>query len=184
MLPAEAKFRKDLVVLRRNFRVPVDLYATSGIALDPETGNRGGTRIKYAIDQAVVVPQGLQSSIMTLAARGAPTGANVLEKNTLRVLLDAHRPPLAGVTITTENYLVIAGERYEVARVVGMGSPVWGWDLTAVRLTGVAANQIINLNAYQQLRASQRQTCKRSLWRRDTLVLAQIINSVLIPGGP
>jgi hypothetical protein len=149
--------RQNLYALKRQYGYAGALYRMTTGPTNLETGEKTVTKVKYSIDNCIVLPFklgsiGFYSSAMLKAAREFSYGG-FQDQDLKHVLLDGNDLP-DNFEILPDDYFVYEHKKFEIVKIEKLEQDL-GYQLLVNWLRGSIPNEIHEVTIYQTLRIRQ-----------------------------
>lgn len=152
--------KRQLYALKREYGYPAAIYRLTAGATNLETGEKSVTRVKYSIDQMIVLPNraetiGFYGPALLKAGREFAYGG-FQDQDLKFMMVDAEDLP-DGFTLDQKDSVVYENRKYEIVKLLEVEDKL-GYFMVCNHLKGEPPNEMSDATIYQSLRFVQRVT--------------------------
>lgn len=152
--------KTQMYALKRDYGFPAAVYRTTAGATNLETGEKSITRVKYAIDNVIVLPSradsiGFYAAPLLQAARPFAYGG-FQDQDLKFMIFDAEDLPVDFVLDQTDS-IVYEHKKFEIVTLLEIEDRL-GYLVSAKWLKGEAPNEVHEVQLFQRIRFVQKTT--------------------------
>ena len=149
--------KTQMYALKREYGFPIAVYRITPGVTDLETGEKSITRIKYAIDTAIVLPNkadtiGFYAAPLLQAARPFAYGG-FQDQDLKFMIIDADDLPV-DFTLEQTDSVVYEHKKFEIVTLLEIEDKI-GYLITCKHLKGETPNEVHEVQIFQQVRFVQ-----------------------------